>query len=866
MSTQTYQTYTLKIGSKSVSIPFKGGVTLHRVLASESSVKTLLPPHIQVLENVTTKTTWPSYPAFFNAYLGALGQSRELIHKEMARAFTPGLPLKVYQGRLLMSTDILPGEVRIRPEGIYLNPCYQARAWDTDGDQISVAYFGALDNNFMPTEGSPSKVLLLKNPISTEVIVSTLVDTKISPSFGANATEFYTQLLAKADAAVVIDDWQAIVSKSLLSSNPIGRTTIFCHTESLIASYGGATYTEKLQCFPNPGMYYLLEEIGMKATRKEGKSHLSVADWGELLQSPFVVDDAYAPYYTRTSAIGQRPAEALLDQELTEEFFNNLKGLDIPLTEAYQGKLESEESQERIALDLYLIKRLENIGFLEFSVLPTAHPSGLPVFLVRAFNEAREPLNLFEGKSQANADGLTRYAILPPVWCEGRLLDGKQYLAYRAVMQVSVNTDPDTGEVTYPHVAGVDSIWRANTGQLEGTAWPSNWSHISRATATSKRLSLISFLSQHVGEYGVAPYAHITAGKLAFTPEVMDIICSTIIVEHGKISRDNLDISLKKVLAAGISIAPAAKHIHTNSYGLHTVHSWTDNGVHPIWADKLADPRRSALQLTQLMYSLKAAELRVAFVASSSAGVELEANCQAWLTPSGVTKVGLAANHTGFPKVSIDRPNDIEDPVSGWREVTIPGITEAKTVWVKSRTGESKYPKLVTKQGLKHVTAPIEQYTDAYGNDIDILIPVEEAEAKQLLAYIVEYGTPAEITSTVGTIPAWTMLETFFRTGNVAENTKVRKRRNKVVIGADAHSVLRSIKAWLQTELDARNFDNPKAVWDYLDTPECPLYLKQLVNAKLEMQDAKYLAELRTAYHTLKELEGSLIDAFSKIK
>lgn len=192
------------------------------------------------------------------------------------------------------------------------------------------------------------------------------------------------------------------------------------------------------------------------------------------------------------------------------------------------------------------------------------------------------------------------------------------------------------------------------------------------------------------------------------------------------------------------------------------------------WARPEDHPRRSANQLAQLLQAIEIPKMTIAVVRMR------DTKSQVLITPSGVEKQRI--KDTFLPRISEEQDESfpLEQRYTGWDG-------RVYRCYAGSSKDTREIGKLIDVHGMKFVPRRYEQayYMTDKGRDteihnIDLVVPIEEIEAKGCLRSWLKDATRIPIIIGDQEAEALVVQRTLFRTGCASENIAVRNKTMKV--------------------------------------------------------------------------------------
>jgi hypothetical protein len=569
------------------------------------------------------------------------------------------------------------------------------------------------------------------------------------------------ELLAKETETVYDHEEQAL---KVLNPNTTGLVTNEWNTKELYEASFLPTFGERLlHLFSDYGRFEAIELKGLKGRSKDACSTASISD--ATTAKVMMPRHSWAFYPNR---IGKLAGEKLLwifNTDL-EKTMDEILSLQVKFEDVEIGG--DVKSIEPVRYDDDVLDRLLELGLAGYMELPrsaSAQREGIPnPIMFWLCRPGTKYTALVDTKRGAHHRAFCY--VVPPVWRRfgktWRLLTPLQALKV-LFAEVDVYIKNPSGEIT--------------------REFPEKLSDLNRYPWLTSRLQ--KHIQQVLGKVGAAcPAVRLKDGSIIPSKMAQGTISRTICIDFG--TEDFTPLKMLegvKKLNEVTRIAIAGGKGGSQRFRKYAFAR--ENGT-PEWARAEDHPRRAANQLAQLLQALDPVQYTVAVVKMR------DTKSQVLITPSGIAK--QMATDVFLPRISEEQSEDfpLEQRYTGW---------DGRVY--RCFTGDPKQTreigKLIDVHGMKFVPRRYEQayvvneemvgiiedgkaqvgYDTSFTN-IDLVVPIEEIEAKGCLRSWLKDAVKA--TAMIGDREAEVLLvtRTMFRTGCSSENIPVRDKVMRV--------------------------------------------------------------------------------------
>lgn len=557
-----------------------------------------------------------------------------------------------------------------------------------------------------------------------------------------------------------------------------------------------------------------IEELGMKAARKEGQEHeedLNILGQDKSFGMNMTLVDPHAWALTSCSSIGTMEARQLawLKKETDlEALTEKILKLDVAFREV---KGAPKAPPVGTFIEGGLLKRLRNLRLVNWIELPHGDKRMPPsvIFWLQLPNGA--PVAMTDVKRNGkNDDTHTYMVLLPPVW------DNRDI--YNADGTIAI---PATKKWVHPinHMQKIltqfDSLIRFG-GDVVGH-WPRDWKQFNDPKYSVKMSMLFQFMNEYCGKYGDPSPAEKdpTTKKVHPTEMAHYTVRQSVVIDYGRPMNhvDMYEVAKEANALGNICIVGSKgddreirKYVLANKMG----------GA--IWdRECVCSPYRPAANRSQLQRVLGFAKYKVAVLKTSSLN-------QIFITPSGVEK--QKTNKAFFRRVfnskaayerHLERANltpeqcPVDEGIyNGWN-------AEVRKAWTISARHTIKIGKLVDLYGNKFMPLGMSQVftkdpalTDT--EEIDLIMPIHELLDKSAHIAFLRNATEQDILLPDGSTVRGLVVEaTFYRTGAGSENIPLRERSARYK-GIDSYPIEWQCSKIMETEPRSIDFEFAQAL------------------------------------------------------
>lgn len=660
--------------------------------------------------------------------------------QEILRDLCEGMAIHIpgKQGPLMGSGVVPQGSIVMTPDGVIKNESEAGEyAEDFDGDQGHLHTHDGygLFTKFPNTQRDTVKVLWRQNSQDIKEVFVPLPN--------------INEMLAN-EAATEYDHIEQ--GMKVLQPNMTGLITGEWNVKELYEASLLATFEERLvHLFSDYGRFEAIELNGLKGRSKDQNQTASI---GEVTTTQVIAPrHAWAFYPNR---IGKLSGESLLwlfntDLDRTMNEIMDLK-LDFRLVER-QPKVTSIEP---LRYDDDLLTRLLELGLAGYMELPrpvSAQREGIPnPIMFWLCRPGTKYVSLVDTKRGQHHRAFAY--VVPPTW---RRFGKNWHLlapldAIRMVLsEVDVFVKNSEGKPVRP--------------------FPERVNDMAKYPWLTRRL--LRHIQKVLGELGAAcPAVRLRDGSILPSKMAQATICRTIAVDFG--TKELPPYKMMEGVLKLNELTPIAIAGGKGSSQRFRKYAFAREDGTAEWAQAGNHPRRSANQLAQLLQAIEIPKMTVAVVRMR------DTKSQVLITPSGVEKQRIKGIF--LPRISEDQDENfpLEQRYTGWDG-------RVYRCYAGSSKDTREIGKLIDVHGMKFVPRRYNQayYTTGKGRDteihnIDLVVPIEEIEAKGCLRSWLKDATRIPIIIGDQEAEALVVQRTLFRTGCASENIAVRGKTMKV--------------------------------------------------------------------------------------
>lgn len=521
-----------------------------------------------------------------------------------------------------------------------------------------------------------------------------------------------------------------------------------------------------------------IEDTGMKAVRKDNKSHETAAIY--KLHNGKVLDHKYAWALTSCSSIGGM-------KEYQTDWIDgaNLKSLihqeilPLKLTSKCFRKTNPKPRKDKPSSfkEWNLIPRLKNLGLIQYFELPHHSPDLPPSVMFFLTAPGGKAVGLTDIKREGRDEGLTYAFLLAPVYDNLTLYDEDENVI-----------EPASNQWVHPieHMQKVfstfDTTIRANSSGPVLGHFPRDLRDFLNPARKEKEQLLYKAFCDYCGRYGDPAPATIKDNVIDLSMMGKQIIKRTVVIDYGsELNEQEMFVVAKRAHKKHPFCLGGSKSTsrRIRKYMLSNEHGGTIvdlNGNSSLY--------RGACLRSQLQRSIKSVEMTVAIVQFPTPfGTP-------FVTPSGIEKQmtdsvflpqcfnTLEAYEDYLQAFNIDAE---EFPATIVDYVTWTG--EQRRCWTTSARRTIKIGKLVDGIGNKFMPLgygqahAISDYVNHNSIEVDLIFPINELVNKDTHHELLSKAVDADLYLPNGDIVKCMLCtHKFYRTGDASENVPARKR------------------------------------------------------------------------------------------
>lgn len=669
-------------------------------------------------------------PADVRAFQSGLTKAGQIhAYRDALIDLAKGMAIEVpgYQCVLMGSAEIPRGHCYFDQDGFYRNEdeCLEA-AQDFDGDQGHVHFREehAVWTKFPGTLRSQPLVKLAEMP---------------KEEFLPLPWEVLKERI-EAEQAVVYDELEQFAKTA--APNETGLVTWEWNTKEFYECQDMPTLKSRLyHLFSDPGRRQAVEG-GLKDRSKDKNTFK--AQEVRTLDRPVTLTDEmnWAMYPNRIGSLRMDQLAWLGNADL-KDTITRILNLELDFRDILASEGEDEQVMPMI-YDRDLLSRLYSLKLVDYRELPKIREELPPAIIFWLRRPDVKFCGLTDTKRGVNFR--TYCYVVPPV---AKKVRGQWQIVHPLTAIADRLAEFDCF-VRHPESGDVTRLFPQHARDLE--------------YYEGKRAGLQRWIQKILGEYGDCCPARLIRGELVPTNTARGTATRTIAVDYGP---GKIGLEAKKEMIQEINqitrIAIAGGK--GSSERVRKFALARANGT-PLWAKPWDHPRRAANQRAQLIQAIPPKDDQKFKVAI----VQMRTKTQAMITPSGIAK--QRTEEVFLPRVSslAKEGFDKEERRTAWDGRTC-------LSFVGSARATREIGKLVDFHGMKFVPRRAEQAYLPDGTPIDLIVPVDEVEAKACLQTWLEGAEfVQEITMGDQVFEGWVADRLLFRTGTASENIPVTKR------------------------------------------------------------------------------------------